>query len=122
MRCCEARALSPVPSAAAGFGKAVNWEGDDAVPPGPLILERTRFLYAHAHSSARVGHKLTFKEALNHSAGHLLTGILLPRWAFALRKQWRFTLLAFDELRVRRRARLPHAPGLTPRRSCICAR
>jgi len=61
----------------AGFGKRVGWDEDEVIPPD---------------------HKLSFKDALHTVATNIPLRIVLPKWAFQLRKAWRHAKLSFDEL------------------------
>ncbi|KAG8747684.1 hypothetical protein FRC11_012266, partial [Ceratobasidium sp. 423] len=64
--------------AKAGFGQDVFW-GSDAVP---------------------LGHKLTFKDALSITSKTMHLPLILPNWAWGLRKSWRGAKQAHDELRL----------------------
>lgn len=64
--------------AKAGFGQEFKW-GDDG--------------------EATEGHDLTFKQALLTVSSNLLKIIVLPKWAFGLRKDWVAVKKAYNELR-----------------------
>ncbi|KAG8765151.1 hypothetical protein FRC12_007664 [Ceratobasidium sp. 428] len=63
--------------AKAGFGQEIKW-ADNVPPPS--------------------GHKLTFKKALNIVTHNIFLPVILPDWAWKLRKHWRFVKEAYDEV------------------------
>lgn len=65
--------------AKAGFGQDVKWDDSDLPPPG---------------------RRFTFKQALFTVAPNVLLPLVLPNWAWGLRKQWRDAKQAFDEVMV----------------------
>ncbi|KAB5592943.1 Cytochrome P450 [Ceratobasidium theobromae] len=64
--------------AKAGFGQEVQW-GSEATPEG---------------------YRLTFKEALFTVSSNLIMILMMPNWAWGLRKSWRDVRLASDELKT----------------------
>ena len=65
--------------AKAGFGQDFKWHHDDLPLPG---------------------RQFTFKGALFTVAPNILLPLVLPNWAWGLRKQWRDYKKAYDELMV----------------------
>ncbi|KAF8607080.1 cytochrome P450 [Ceratobasidium sp. AG-I] len=65
--------------AKAGFGQSVHWT-DEAPPPAD--------------------HKLTFKQCLVTFSENIALPLVLPSWAWGLRKHWRHVKQANDELRI----------------------
>ncbi|KAF8605367.1 cytochrome P450 [Ceratobasidium sp. AG-I] len=65
--------------AKAGFGQDVKWHGDDPPPPG---------------------RQFTFKGSLFTVAPNIYLPLVLPNWAWGLRRQWKDVKQAYDELMV----------------------
>lgn len=65
--------------AKAGYGQDVKWKDEAAPPPG---------------------HELTFKDALATVSDKIHLPLLLPNWAWGLRKSWKYVKKANDELRL----------------------
>ncbi|KAG9120132.1 hypothetical protein FRC07_004509 [Ceratobasidium sp. 392] len=63
--------------AKAGFGQDIKWT-DDAPPPP--------------------AHQLTFKKALSVVTHNIFLPVILPNWAWNMRKHWRFVKEAYDEV------------------------
>ncbi|KAG8694806.1 hypothetical protein FRC08_008248, partial [Ceratobasidium sp. 394] len=63
--------------AKAGFGQEIRWT-DEAPPPS--------------------NHELTFKKALSVVTHNIFLPVILPDWAWKLRKHWRFVKEAYDEV------------------------
>lgn len=65
--------------AKAGFGQDVKWNDDELPPPG---------------------RQFTFKQALFKITPNIYLPLVLPDWAWGLRKQWKDAKRAFDEVKV----------------------
>ncbi|KAF8605375.1 cytochrome P450 [Ceratobasidium sp. AG-I] len=65
--------------AKAGFGQDVSWNDDDLPLPG---------------------RQFTFKKALRTVASNIWLPVVLPNWAWGLRKHWKYVKQAYDELMV----------------------
>ncbi|CUA76997.1 Cytochrome P450 3A31 [Rhizoctonia solani] len=88
-----------------GDGKSITVHdiGDDlALPLSLCVIAKAGFGYdvSWSNNIATPGYKLTFRDALSTASKTMHLPLLLPNWAWGLRKSWRDAKQAHDELRL----------------------